>query len=293
MAGVTGGGTDRVGVLLLHGISGSPMEFRYLETHLRSQGVVIACPDIDGLALGKCQSADVRWQAWSAGVRQAYDALAARCSSVFVGGLSAGALLALDLAATKPDRLAGLLLLAPTFVADGWAIPPTLRLFSLVQARWLARHFWFTEREPFGIKDPRIRALALKAFEDAGGNSTFRVNGLLLLEHRRLARAVKRVLADIELPSLVVHPREDDQSDLANSFLLQRRMKGVVETVVLDDSYHVVTLDLQRRVVAEAVSHFIERRAPRRSRVTLPAAAAPVTVLDRKRLEVAQGNRKV
>jgi carboxylesterase len=50
---------------------------------------------------------------------------------------------------------------------------------------------------------------------------------------------------------LIVHPREDDRANIANSFWLQRNLAGNVDMVVLDDSYHVVTVDRQRHLVAE------------------------------------------
>ena len=40
---------------------------------------------------------------------------------------------------------------------------------------------------------------------------------------------------------------------------LQSYLSGLVETVVLDDSYHVVTLDRQRHIVVERTLDFISR----------------------------------
>ncbi|HRD77098.1 MAG TPA: esterase, partial [Hyphomicrobiaceae bacterium] len=53
-------------------------------------------------------------------------------------------------------------------------------------------------------------------------------------------------------------PRHDDQSDIKNTFKLQRALGGLVETVVLDDSYHMVTLDRQRGLVSERSISFAE-----------------------------------
>lgn len=247
-----------VGVLLLHGIAGTPTESSFLQAHLRKEGYRVVAPLIPGLALGTDPEHETRWQDWAASVLQAYDDLADECSTVFVGGMSAGALLSLKVAATKPDKLGGLLLFGPTFEVDGWSVPRSLALFKLVQARWLARRFTFNEREPFGIKDERMRQFALRAFRKEGGEDAFNVNGLLLLEHRRLAAHVRGLLPAIKEPTLVIHPREDDQSDLGNAFLLQRQLGGIVEALVLDNSYHIVTLDTQRDVVARTTARFLE-----------------------------------
>ncbi|MFX8071318.1 hypothetical protein ABTK88_19715, partial [Acinetobacter baumannii] len=53
------------------------------------------------------------------------------------------------------------------------------------------------------------------------------------------------------------HPREDDLADINNSWYLQRAMKGIVELVALNDSYHNVTLDKQRQLVVDRVKAFV------------------------------------
>ena len=122
-----------------------------------------------------------------------------------------------------------------------------------MQQKWLANRFDFAEREPYGVKDPRVRALVSAAIEsgDSAKAGMFMVPGGSMLELRRLVNAVRRRAHEVTQPVLLVHPREDDRADLANSFWLQRHLGGRVDTVVLDDSYHVVTMDRQRDIVAE------------------------------------------
>ena len=48
------------------------------------------------------------------------------------------------------------------------------------------------------------------------------------------------------------------QPDRANSFWLQRNLRGAVSMVVLNDSYHVVTMDRQRQIVADRTVAFME-----------------------------------
>jgi len=75
----------------------------------------------------------------------------------------------------------------------------------------------------------------------------------------------------------VFHPRNDDQSDLSNAMLLQRKLAGIVETVVLDDCYHMVTLDRQRPVVMERVKEFAERLTTRLDKVRAEEAVVAAT----------------
>ena len=58
-------------------------------------------------------------------------------------------------------------------------------------------------------------------------------------------------------PALIVHPRDDDMASLKNAQYLQAHLGGLVDTLVLDDSYHMVTLDQQRHIVAERTGRFV------------------------------------
>jgi carboxylesterase len=57
----------------------------------------------------------------------------------------------------------------------------------------------------------------------------------------------------------IFHPREDDQSGLWNALTLQQNLGGMVECTVLDDCYHMVTLDRQRSVVVDRAIEFAVR----------------------------------
>jgi carboxylesterase len=65
---------------------------------------------------------------------------------------------------------------------------------------------------------------------------------------------------------------------LKNSEYLQRRLRGPVSTVILDDSYHIVTVDRQRDIVIEASAAFATNLAARRAKaaadIVLPLRAA-------------------
>ena len=78
-----------------------------------------------------------------------------------------------------------------------------------------------------------------------------------MLELRWLAKAVSSKLGTITQPVLILHPREDDRASIGNAFHLQHTLAGSVEMVVLEDSYHIVTLDRQRHVVMERTSRFV------------------------------------
>lgn len=78
--------TDSVGVLLLHGLAGTPAELRFLANRLSSEGFVVATPTLPGLAGNSDISGLSTWQDWVNEARKAYDKLAASCDRIYVGG---------------------------------------------------------------------------------------------------------------------------------------------------------------------------------------------------------------
>jgi carboxylesterase len=243
----------RTGALLLHGLGGTPVEMRYVALALARAGMTVSCPQLAGHNGSFAELQASSWYDWYASAEMALDRLRERCDAVLVGGLSMGAVLALMLAAERKADVQGAALYAPTLRLNGWGVPWYARLFDIVPHKWLADQFDFAEREPYGIKDPRVRALLGAAIEsgDSAKAGMFKVPGGAMLELRRLVRAVRRRAHEVTQPVLLVHPREDDRANLSNSFWLQRNLGGLVDAVVLDDSYHVVTMDRQRHIVAE------------------------------------------
>lgn len=275
----------RIGLLLIHGLGGTPVELRIVSSGLARAGFTVLCPQL----AGHCGTfEDLRattWQDWYVSVEQAHDRLQRDCDTVIVGGLSMGALLALHLAAQRPDSVHGAALFAPTLRLDGWGIPWYARLFDLVHQKWCAELFDFSEREPFGVKDPRVRALVASAIQSGDSSQAGQLKnpGSSMLEMRWLANRVRRELSSIAQPVLVLHPRDDDRASLGNAIHLQRKLAGRVEAVVLDDSYHVITMDRQRHTVIERTAAFAERvarggyePADSTGSVTLPPHLSPL-----------------
>jgi carboxylesterase len=249
----------RVGFLLIHGLGGTPIEMRYVAQGLARAGHTVHVPQL----AGHCGTADdlraTGWADWYATVEEEHRRLSEHCHTIVVGGLSMGAVMAIHHAASYPRQVSALALYAPSLWLDGWGIPWYTSLFGLLTQKWAADYVRFEERDPWGVKDLRLRALVEQALQsgDSSRAGIAAMPGGLMLELRWLVQQVKREVSSVRQPTLIVHPREDDRASLRNLNYLQTNLAGLVETVVLDDSYHVVTLDRQRQLVVTRTLDFI------------------------------------
>ena len=248
----------KVGILLLHRLCGTPVEMRFVANGLAKQGYTVHCPRLAGHCGSEDEIKATSWSDWYRSAEEALDELRKECDVVIVGGLSTGAVLALMLAAKNPNKVQATTLLAPTLWLNGWMIPWYARLFKLVRTKWLANFFSFPHHAPYGIKDARIRDFIEKsrASRPAAETGHAVTPGVLVLEHRRLVNAVRTLVPYIRQPSLIVHPLEDDYAGMSNATYLRDGLAGPVDLVVLDDCYHIVTVDRQRHLVVEAIDRF-------------------------------------
>lgn len=253
------GPNGSIGVLLIHGLGGTPLELKTIARGLAARGFTVSCCQL----AGHCGSVDdllsTGWADWFSSAECAFSELQTQCQTVVVGGLSIGAILALRLAALNPNRVDGLALFAPTLWYDGWAMPWYRFLLKVAFKLNVLARLRFAERAPYGIKDKDIRSLVVSTMlsgKSAEAGLTCTPLGALR-EADRLVRDVEKRLPSIKIPTLIIHPREDDISDLSNAIYLQRHLGGLVELLVLDDSYHIVTVDRQRDLVIERTTDFI------------------------------------
>lgn len=248
----------RTGVLLIHGLCGTPTEMRYVANGLARDGYTVLCPQLAGHCSTNEELKATTWQDWFASAEAGLIELSKTCDKVIVGGLSTGALLALMLAATHPDKVSGLTLYSPTIWLNGKKVPWTMRIARRCLAfRAVAKHFDLPSPQNYGIKDARLlKFIQASAAKDGAAPIPSTTPGLAALQRRWLAKKVVGLLGQIDQPTLIIHPREDCLADISNAFYLQRNLAGSTELVVLDDSYHLITVDRQRQLVVDATARF-------------------------------------
>jgi carboxylesterase len=256
----------RSGVLLIHGLTGTPTEMRFVAKGLNRNGFTVHGMQLAGHCGDEEDLLKTGWRDWYHSVCVAADRLRGEVDQMFVAGLSMGALLALKLAADRPDQVDGLGLYGTSFVYDGWTIPWIGRLSFLLPLVCGLGFGWkqrFHECFPYGIKDERIRQRIASSM--LGGDSA--AAGLpgnpwpSLAEFYRLSFLVRRQLRSIQTPCLVVHAVDDDVASLRNVRMIVRGVRGPVETVLLENSYHMITIDQERNTVIERSTRFFNHVA--------------------------------
>ena len=251
--------------LLIHGLSGSPLEMQYLSRRLRKEGFAVYAPRIEGYGFGERAHpfATGTWQDWRAQILESFDALALNHRNVCVAGLCIGAVLSLDLAAERPGRVSALSLLATTLFYDGWSLPWYQFLAPLAYYTPLRNLYSYRERHPYGVKNEFLRKwiareMAEKSTSIAGA-SCLPMNAVL--QARKLICQVKKTMPTVSAPALVVHAIEDDVSSVRSAeFVLDHIGSDVVDFLLLRDSYHMVTLDNEKDRVAAETARFFGNR---------------------------------
>lgn len=279
---------SRTGILLIHGLTGTPTEMKYVGKGLAQAGFTVYGMQLAGHCAGETELLATGWRDWYASVETAYEELRQKVDHVFVAGLSMGAVLALHLAAQRPEGLAGVALYSTTLWYDGWSVPWIGRLnflFRFLLRLGIGRNRSFIEAPPYGIKDKRLRQrVAASMF---GGDSE--AAGLpgnpwrSLAELYDLVALVKAELRRIETPVLILHSDNDDVASDRNATYIERRLAGPVRKILLDDCYHMITVDKQRGEVVQQTAMFM-------TELTGPVAGAEPAVPTDAALAVVRRN---
>ena len=232
--------------LLLHGLTGSPYEMRYVADRLNAHGARCLGPVMAGHGGDPRALLGLTWRDWVEGARRELSRLDG-ARRVLVVGCSMGALVACALAHSEPRRIAGLALLAPALrlgpvarlAAFVGGRPPLGRLFPLVPKAGGS-----DVRDPVQRRlNPAMRAVPLSA-----------VRELVDLAHH-----VDRLLPEITVPALVIAGRHDHTVELSGARRIARRIGSAPgRLVVLERSFHLVGIDVERDRCAAEVATFLD-----------------------------------
>ena len=222
-----------VGVLLCHGFTGTPQSLRPWAEHLAAAGLTVALPRLPGHGTTLAEANLTHWEDWYAELDRTFAQLRERCDQVFVMGLSMGGTLAIRLAEVHGDDVAGLVLVNPSLLTKR---PDR---FLLPVLRWVVPTWPGIASD---IKKPGVTELA---YDKIPVKASYQLTRLWLTTRNDLARVTQPVLIFRSTEDHVVEP------DSCEMFHAKASSTDVRE-VVLEDSYHVATLDNDAPRIFEA-----------------------------------------
>ncbi|MCW2758312.1 MAG: esterase [Nocardioidaceae bacterium] len=238
--GTPGDDGRRVGVLLSHGFTGSPVSMRPWGEYLAERGYAVSVPLLPGHGTSWQDMNTTGYADWYAALEKAFEELRARTDTVVVGGLSMGGGLALWLAAHHPADISGLVLVNAAVSSENKQLIAVPLLKYVVGGMPAIGN---DIKKP-GIVENAYPKTPLKALHSM-------VKGWA---------QVRADLPKVTAPILIFRSREDHVVDEQST---RNIIAGVSSTDVtervLEDSYHVATLDNDAPAIFEESAEFIAR----------------------------------
>jgi len=233
----------------VHGFTATADEMRPLGDALAHAGFPVVGVELPGHGSEPGALGAVGYREWVACVDQAVDEVRRDGRRVAIAGMSMGALLALVAAAERGDAVSALVLCGAALRLSnpliGWL--PVLERVPGVTRRWPM----IPRRGERGISDVHLRADS-----PTYGEIPWRAVRELLA----LRSAASAALSRVRPPTLALHGRRDRSVPLSVLDQLRGALGGGwFEAHVLERSWHVVTMDVERERVAELVVDFLSR----------------------------------
>jgi carboxylesterase len=230
------------GVLLLHGFTGSPYSMLPWARHLAAEGFAVSVPRLPGHGTTWQEMNRTEWTDWFAEASHGFDKLRESCDEVFVFGLSMGGCLSLRLAEERPDEVAGLVLVNPIITTTSKlivAVPVLKRVVGSVPG--VVNDIKKPGQVEYGYDRMPLRALD---------------------SMRAMWKATRDDLPKVTVPLVVFRSVEDHVVEpISTQIITQRVSSRDVTERVLDNSYHVATLDFDADSIFTESVEFIRKQS--------------------------------
>lgn len=232
----------RVGVLLSHGFTGSPASMKPWGEYLAEQGYAVSVPRLPGHGTSWQEMNRTGYADWYAEVEREFETLKARTDTVFVGGLSMGGGLALWLAANHAQDVAGVILVNAAVSSEN------KQLLAVPAMKWVLGGMPAIggDIKKQGVTEYAYEKTPLKALHSM-------MKGW---------KQVRTDLPKVTQPLIIFRSAEDHVVDPQSTRNIQSGVssRDVTERV-LDNSFHVATLDHDAPQIFEESAAFIARVA--------------------------------
>jgi carboxylesterase len=229
-----------VAVLLCHGFTGCPQSLRAWAEHLAAEGFTVRLPRLPGHGTTWQEMNLTRFPDWYGAIEREFRALRRSRRAVVVGGLSMGGSLALRLAQDHGSDVAGLVLVNPAVKSEDRRLGALPLLHRFVKSLpGLAGDI--NKKDSLELAYDRTPLSALHSLVGAW-------------------RDIVRDLPEVTQPVLVFRSAVDRVVPASSTALILSRISSTdVTEIVLQDSYHVATLDNDAETIFSGTVEFARR----------------------------------
>jgi carboxylesterase len=230
------------GVLVIHGLTGNCFSVRSLAQRFAAAGWAVECPLLPGHGTDVADMIPTRWSDWAPAAEAANESLSNRVDGrVIVAGLSMGGTLAVWLASRHPE-IAGLVCINPLVAPVGQIREIVLAGAEMGQESMPAIGSDIADPEVTELSYPATPLRCLVSLFDA-------------------VDELQPALVDVVCPMLLVTSEQDHVVPPFNSDHLAAAVGGPVERMLLERSYHVATLDYEKREIEDRAIDFATKIA--------------------------------
>ena len=252
---------NKKAILLLHGLTGGPIELMQIGKYLHKSGYNVYCPVLPGHCKGSEEVKKTNWRDWHNFAINEFDKLNQRHETVYISGLCLGAVLAFTVGLERPKEVAGICGLSTTLFLDGWKVPWYRFLFPLGLYTVLKFFYSFPDDEPYGIKNEKIRKKVAKIVkEDPTILDCFPM--VSIKELLSLSSFLRKNISKVRAPFLLIHSTLDDLTSTKSAdFIYENASSKMKKYIWLNDSYHLIVRDNEKQMVFEQTVSFFNQMA--------------------------------
>ncbi len=229
-------------ILLIHGFTSHRSSLEGLVPEIEKRGMDWAYPILAGHGTSPKDLEDKRWPDWQADIEQAYTLLRQDHDQVFVVALSMGSLLALELAASHPDHVAGLALIAPCLK---------------FKAR-LSRYTPVISRLVKTFPNPSITKFSSLQYAKKDQGYLWFPTAVFRSYWER-THNMEPIIAHVTCPTTIIHSRLDLVADPRGAQELYKLLPGPKELLWHHRSGHEMVMDSESEAVIQEVMGAIEK----------------------------------
>ncbi len=239
------GANAKIGIILVHGYTGSPIAMRPWAEYFLQRGYSISVPLLPGHGTRPEDLNMVKWPEWPAKVEEELDWMHAQGMKVFIFGLSMGGGTTLNVSIKHSSSIAGIVLVNPMvhvkFIAPqiAWAVSRLQKM-----------------RKSVGddIKRPGVTE---------HGYDSLPIVGLYQL--LKMLSYTRKRLHDVTVPLLLFHSKDDHTLPVSNTEIIMAGIGSIPkQRIELVNSFHVATLDYDQEIIFENSLIFVQSHTPQK-----------------------------